>query len=173
MNNKRGISQAFGAPSDHLDLRQARVFDVFGISRVLIRAIRDLCGPDHHDDPEKVALWSANKDPASVREWIASGADIWVGLRSGDIVAVGGLRTAGEITLLYVDPDHIGRGVGSALLRRMEQQLVEQGCVEAHLSATRTALTFYRAHGWRQASETTDWHDIRQFPMHKRLGPTG
>ncbi len=173
MNNKRGIAQAFPNRPQGVDLRPATVFDVFGISRVLTRSIRDLCQADHLGDPERLALWTANKDPATIRRWIESGAALWVAVKGDEVAAVGGLRAAREISLLYVDPGHAGRGFGSALLGRMEDALRVQGCPEAHLYATRTARDFYRARGWRDHGEPTGWHGIPQFPMRKSLHPFG
>lgn len=173
MNNKRGIAQAFGNPPQGVDQRPATVFDVFGISRVLTRSIRDLCAADHLDDAAKIALWIANKDPATIRGWIGSGAVLWVATLADEVAAVGGLRSEGEITLLYVDPDHTRRGLGAALLSRMEDALRVQGCGEAHLHATKTALAFYRAQGWAEATSPTEWYGIPQYPMRKSLHPTG
>lgn len=173
MNNKRGISQAFPAPPGGVDLRRATVFDVFGMSRVLTRSIRDLCQADHLDDPEKLGQWTANKDPASIRSWIDGGAELWVATRADEVAAVGGLRAGGEITLLYVDPDHTGRGLGSALLTRIEDALRAQGCRQAHLDATKTAHDFYLARGWHDHGDPADWHGIPQFPMRKSLHPSG
>lgn len=171
MNNKRGISQAFPNLPQGVDLRPATVFDVFGISRVLTRSIRDLCTADHLDDPAKIALWTANKDPATIRGWINSGAVLWVATLADEVSAVGGLRSEGEITLLYVDPDHTRRGLGAALLSRMEDALRAQGCAEAHLHATKTALAFYLAQGWAETSGTAEWNGIPQYHMRKSLHP--
>ncbi len=173
MTNKRGIAQAFSNVPQGVELRRATVFDVFGISRVLTRSIRDLCAADHQDDPDKIAQWTANKDPATIRGWIGSGALLWVATLADEVAAVGGLRSEGEITLLYVDPDHTGRGLGTALLSRMEQDLRAQGCTRAQLFATKTAHGFYLAQSWYDHGDPADWHGIPQFPMRKSLHPTG
>lgn len=171
MKNKRGIAQAFPNPPRGIAVRRATVFDVFDISRVLIRSIRDLCRADHLDNPENLSRWSANKDPASVRNWIDSGAILWVATQVGVVTAVGGLSGEGEISLLYVDPDHAGRGLGTALLHRLEEELQTRGVSEAHLHATKTAHSFYLAHGWHDVGDPTEWHGIPQFPMRKSLHP--
>ncbi|WP_241484039.1 GNAT family N-acetyltransferase [Ruegeria sp. ANG-R] len=147
------------------------MFDVFGMSCVLIRSITLLCEADHGNNPKKLAEWTANKDPASIRQWIASGAELWVGATGDEVSAVGGVRAAGEISLLYVDPDRSGQGLGSALLTRMEASLRAQGCSLARLHATETAFEFYLAQGWRADGEQTEWNGIPQFPMRKSLHP--
>ncbi|WP_209598117.1 hypothetical protein [Ruegeria sp. HKCCSP351] len=77
MQNKRGISQAFSKVPEGVTLRRATVFDVFDISRVLIRSITQLCGADHQGDPQAIAQWTDNKDPATIRGWIKPGSQIW------------------------------------------------------------------------------------------------
>lgn len=172
MQNKRGISQAFSTEPEGITLRRATVFDVFDISRVLIRSITQLCAADHQDDPEHLRQWTANKDPATIRGWFKPGSQIWLAKHTGQVAAAGGLFESGKVTLLYVDPDHTGQGVGAALLTRLERQLATAGCTEAHLDATRTARDFYRKHGWEPMGEVAEWNGIPQFPMRKSLHPS-
>lgn len=171
MQNKRGIAQAFGNPPSGITVRRARVFDVFDLSRVLIRSITALCAADHQNDPDNVALWTANKSPEAIRGWIEAGALLWLAERDGTVAGIGGIRDGQEISLLYVDPDHIGCGVGSALLAKLESELSKAGCRVAYLDATRTACDFYAARGWKPSGEPGDWNGISQFPMRKSLHP--
>lgn len=172
MNNKRGIAQAFSQPPQGVELRRATVFDVFGMSRVLIRSIKQLCGADHNGDAQTIANWTANKDAASIRDWVLSGAELWVADQSGQIAAVGGIRDA-EITLLYLDPDFTGRGVGYALLQRLEQQIAKAGHTEAFLEATRTAQDFYLRNGWVPTGNCSQRDDLSCFAMRKSLRSSG
>ncbi|WP_245223426.1 hypothetical protein [Ruegeria sp. HKCCSP346] len=73
MQNKRGISQAFSNVPEGIALRPATVFDVFDISRVLIRSITQLCVADHNNDPGHLEQWTAHKDPATIRGWFKPG----------------------------------------------------------------------------------------------------
>ena len=171
MQNKRGISQAFSTTPEGIALRPATVFDVFDLSRVLIRSITQLCGVDHKGDPQVIAQWTDNKDPATIRGWFRPGSQIWLAEHRGHVAAAGGLFETGTVTLLYVDPDHTGQGVGRALLNRLERQLAVCGCAEAHLDATKTAHAFYLKQGWQPAGPPGDWHGIPQYPMRKSLHP--
>nr|WP_321251623.1 GNAT family N-acetyltransferase [uncultured Ruegeria sp.] len=171
MQNKRGISQAFSAAPEGVILRRATVFDVFDISRVLIRSITQLCTADHQNDPRAIAQWTENKDPATIRGWIKPGSQIWLAERAGQVAAVGGLFETGEITLLYIDPDHTGCGLGSALLNRMEQELIAAGCSDARLEATQTAQDFYLRQGWQATGQCCDRMDLSCFAMRKSLHP--
>ncbi|NOE32201.1 MULTISPECIES: GNAT family N-acetyltransferase [unclassified Ruegeria] len=171
MQNKRGISQALSRLPGGIALRPATVFDVFDISRVLIRSITQLCVADHSNDPDHLKEWTTNKDPETIRGWFKSGSQIWVAEHEGRVAAVGGLFETGKITLLYVDPGHVGSGVGAALLNRLEQQLAACGCTEAHLDATRTARKFYLRHGWEDTGRCSDRQDLSCLAMRKSLHP--
>lgn len=156
MQNKRGISQAFVHQPSAQVLRRATVFDVFEISRVLIRSIRELCHADHQGDPARLRGWTANKSPADVRNWIAEGAEIWLIERDGCLAAVGALGAVtaqvGEVTLNYVSPDFRGQGISSHMLRHLERRLIERGARRGRLEATETAWAFYLARGWQPAA---------------------
>ncbi|MEX0308061.1 MAG: GNAT family N-acetyltransferase [Ruegeria sp.] len=147
------------------------MFDVFGMSRVLIRSITLLCEADHGNDPQNLAEWTVNKDPASIREWLARGAKLWVALHDGQFAAVGGIR-ADEITLLYTDPDHIGCGIGQALLHRLEHEIAAEGHSEARLEATRTAQDFYKRNRWSATGQCRARGEVTCFAMHKSMQPS-
>ncbi len=146
------------------------MFDVFDLSRVLNRSITQLCKADHQDDPQAIAQWTANKDPATIRDWITSGSQIWLAEHAGKVAAVGGVRGE-EITLLYIDPDHTGLGIGAVMLKRLEQELLDSGCSKGYLQATRTAQGFYLRYGWKATGQCCERKDLSCFAMRKSLHP--
>ncbi|NSY40765.1 GNAT family N-acetyltransferase [Leisingera sp. ANG59] len=152
MQNKRGISQAFAAPAAAVEIRAASVFDVFAMSRVLLASIRDLCQAGHGGDAARIAEWTANKTPEHIRSWIGGPGRYWLAERGSEAAAVGGLNPDGTISLLCVAPAAAGRGTGAAMLDHLEAELLRSGHSEGRLNATRTALDFYRKHGWREAA---------------------
>jgi GNAT superfamily N-acetyltransferase len=148
MQNKRGISQTFGGVPRGQRVRPATVFDVFDMSRVLIRSITELCEADHQGDPDQIAAWTANKSPEGIRQWLSGAHDLWVAELQGQICGVGAASPDGVVSVLYVDPSAVGRGVGTALLMQAEQHLREAGHHKATLDSTATARDFYLRLGW-------------------------
>lgn len=171
MNNKRGISQALSPQARGLEIRDATQFDAFAVSEVLIASITHLCGADHGHEPAKLLPWLENKTPADVRGWIENGAHLRLALRDGQAAAVGALsQEGGVIRLLYAAPQAKGTGTGKALLADLEERLAAQGHAEARLTATRTALGFYRACGWHEDGPPEACFGIPGYPMRKSLG---
>jgi GNAT superfamily N-acetyltransferase len=81
----------------------------------------------------------------SFRGWLCESAGRVVGFAMGD-------RSTGELWVIAVLPEFIGRGIGSRLLRAVEEWLVSCGCTRAWLTTDLDtklkAYTFYRQHGW-------------------------
>lgn len=73
----------------------------------------------------------------------------------------------GYIEVLYVDPDHEGRGIGTALLERCCLDLEQAGHRSAslHTVAGTRAQAFYRARGWI----LHDASDLRNLLYRKAL----
>lgn len=74
--------------------------------------------------------------------------------------AGGPSETAGVATLsaIYVDPDHWGEGVGTALLARIEEFCRDEGCEALEirvLAENRVGRSFYRSRGY-EAVETRE-----------------
>jgi len=89
---------------------------------------------------------------------------------SGDVVgtAMGGYDGhRGWVYYVAVSPRHRRRGIGAALMRAVEEALLERGCPKLNLqvrSANRGAVAFYRRLGY----EVED-----RISMGKRLAGTG
>ncbi|MEM1432290.1 MAG: GNAT family N-acetyltransferase [Pseudomonadota bacterium] len=79
----------------------------------------------------------------------------------GSVLGAGGwTRTRGfarraEIRHVATDPDHVRRGVASALFRHIFATAEEAGVREYECLATRTAVPFYQAMGFVEVGPTT------------------
>jgi len=140
-------------------IRLARPEEATAISELIAASIVALCGADHHDDPVRIDPWVGSKSPEAVAEMLTDPEQrLFVTDAGGKILAVGAIdwraqpRGQGRVTLLFVAPEARGQGHSRALLARMEAELHAMGRSEARLTATNTAVAFYRAQGWRAES---------------------
>ena len=129
-------------------VRRAGASDVEGIWRVHNESIRVLCQDRY--GPREIAAWIAFRPPEAYRAALAS-RDLFVAEREDEIVGFGQFDPArGEVEACYVSPGAIGRGVGSDLLARMEEQARATGHAVIRLNATLNAEAFYAGLGYRR-----------------------
>jgi GNAT superfamily N-acetyltransferase len=153
-------------------VRPAHAGDIEAMSRVMTRSITELCAADHADDPDIVAGWTRNKTPEGVARMLANPQlSMFVAEIDGAIGAVGAMADNDTVALNYVSPDHRRTGLSRALLARMEAEMAARGTQLANLTSTRTALAFYRAHGWQDDGPPEQVFSIPGYPMTKRLVP--
>jgi ribosomal protein S18 acetylase RimI-like enzyme len=120
-----------------------------------------------YDDADAVAvtdLWAAvlppnapHNDPAlSLRKKLSVDRDLLLVATVGRAVVgtvMGGYDGhRGWVYSLAVDPEHRRRGVGTALVRRLEALLAERGCLKVNLqvrSSNTAVVAFYERLGFR------------------------
>jgi GNAT superfamily N-acetyltransferase len=127
---------------DHA-IRDALVEDAELACLVVRRSITDLCQSDHRGDPATLASWLANKTPENLRHWIAS-SHVVVAVDGIEIVGVGAITNAGEITLNYVSPAFRFRGVNKAIVNCLEAIAAQRGINSVVLRSTATARVLPR-----------------------------
>lgn len=78
--------------------------------------------------------------------WLCEVENLVAGFAMGD-------RATGELWVIAVLPEYIGKGIGSALLRRVEEWLKEKGChrlwLTTDIDRNLKAYSFYLDHGWK------------------------
>jgi len=78
-------------------------------------------------------------------------------------------NNTGELYGIYVHPDFIGKGVGSALMKRALKQLRDDGYAKATLwmlESNEKSQGFYEHQGWQKSEDTKD--DVRDgFTLHE------
>ena len=122
------------------------------------------------------AHWDATPMAKRVSYWkeaIEYGEpQVMVALEGGSIVGFVGYdrsrdpkskNTTGELWTIYVDPDHIGQGVGLALWDAAREGLQDEDCTDVTVwvpLASSKALTFFDAAGFKREMNTA-----RTVPM--------
>jgi GNAT superfamily N-acetyltransferase len=149
-------------------IRQAA--DAASACDVLRRSIRDLCAPDHGDDPTVLGAWLGNKTPDSLARWIgAPGSRVLVAVEDHALIGVGAIDADGRITLNYVAPEARFRGVSKAMLCALEECARAAGVTRCTLESTTTAHRFYLAAGYAAAGDPVPAFGAFAFPMAKAL----
>jgi len=89
-----------------LEIRAALPRDAPAACQVMRRSIAELCAADHRNDESILKRWLSNKTPEIFLSWIARpDHSLLVAVEGSNILAVGAVTDAGEITLNYVSPD--------------------------------------------------------------------
>jgi GNAT superfamily N-acetyltransferase len=154
-----------------LQVRDASNADADAACEVMRRSIAELCVQDHHNDPQILKRWLANKQPEIFRSWVArTGNSVMVAVESDRILAVGSVTDAGDITLNYVSPDARFRGISRRLLTALEVRAGERGNTHCTLVSTATARRFYVANGYAEVGPAQGHFGTNSgIPMRKAL----
>lgn len=153
-----------------MDVRAAAPEDAAEICAVVRASIIALCGADHHDDPQILKAWLANKTPEDIARWIADPDNInLVVAQEGAILAAGCVTVGGEVVLNYVRPAERFRGASSALLTALEAAARGAGNLVCRLDSTATAHRFYQARGFEDCAPPTRKFGLTAWPMRKTL----
>jgi len=151
-------------------IRLAQTTDADAITALLIRSIRELCGPDYENDEEILSLWCRNKTPENIRAWVDNPNNYFIVAENADVVAgTALLSNAGEVVVCYLLPEYIGRGFGKAMLDDLINRARALGLSKITLESTRTARSFYRHQGFQELGETECQGSIPGFLMEYAL----
>jgi putative acetyltransferase len=128
-------------------IRQFRVADAEACSSI-VRAC--LLTDPQMQQPAGTALVRAGS-PGILCEW-ASRFYVAVCELENCMVGLGGVDM-NEIRLLFVHPDHQGKGIGSGLLKQLEDLVPPALFRDVFVYAAPAAAGFYRMHGYRSGGE--------------------
>ena len=155
-----------------MEIRAATLEDAPAACDVMRRSIAELCVADHRNDEAILTRWLGNKTPEIFASWIRQPDNsLFVAAEGDNILAVGSVTHAGQITLNYVSPDVRFRGVSRALLVALETQARERGNTRCTLTSTETARRFYLASGYvEDGLPVGNFGTSSGYPMSKVLG---
>ena len=127
-------------------IRSAEVADAQAICRLHIRSVRQLCADAY--SPTQLDAWIGNRIPAHYEPFLKEAVCL-VAETSGALAGFAILDPAlGEVHALYVDPDSVGKSIGTQLLMAIEDHARTAGRVELALNATLNSVSFYERHGY-------------------------
>lgn len=139
---------------ERIEVREASEEDAEEILRVHSTSIRRL-GPEAYDEHQVDAWDREDREPDDYIESIRDDEKrVVVAISEGTVVGFGDVNLEeGEITAVYVDPDHVREGVGTALLERLEAIARENGLGSLELLSTLVAVDFYEDAGYEPVEE--------------------
>lgn len=151
-------------------LREAVVADADAACQVLKRSIVECCALDHHRDPTRIATWIANKTSENVSAWIAHpGVYALIAESASKPVGVGMITRSGQVTLCYLVPEALYKGIGRALLNAMLDRAQHWGLRTVHLESTQTALAFYARNGFKPDGAPFNENGLIGTPMSRDI----
>ena len=146
--------------------------DATAACNVIRSAIRECCADDHGTDAAVLEGWLRNKTPEFLRKCILDPTAFSAVARvNGETVGFASVLDTGEVTLCYVAPSMVFKGVGKALLAALEEHALLAGVGALRLESTRTARTFYLRNGFLAEGPPILAFGIEGQPMRKELRP--
>lgn len=132
-------------------IRRAREEDSEGIWRVHTRSIRKITSS--HYTLEEIESWAGPPKPEHYVESIRN-KEFYIAEEGSAVIGFGTLdHRQNEIEAVYVSPEVVRRGVGSAILRRLEGRAQELGLKSLKMDASLNAVPFYKSAGYEPQKE--------------------
>jgi len=130
-----------------MQIRRATIDDAAAICDMHVRSIRQLCSADY--TAEQIEAWAWRKRPENYSRAMSEGGEtMFVAVDEHDRVAGFVAFRDGEIYGLYVAPESVRKGIGTALLEVAEAEMRRAGVTVVKFRSTTTALPFYLRHGY-------------------------
>jgi GNAT superfamily N-acetyltransferase len=105
--------------------------------------------------------------PAKVEQF-SHERDCLVAEEEGAIIGTAALE-GDELVTFFVDPQHQGRGIGSALLKAIETIARHHGRRELKVDASLTGTAFYERHGYERTGRILEGTAGPQISLRKQL----
>jgi putative acetyltransferase len=113
----------------------------------------------------EVQLWATQLSLIGMKRKLRE-LEVWLAELDGVVAGWGAIR-ADYLEGLYTAPEFARRGIGAALLERLEGLMRGRGIQAVRLEASSNAREFYFRRGYRSAGAQTI---ERAWPMTKQLG---
>lgn len=153
-----------------MEIRRYRSID--GIELLISKAVEDI-EPEHYSEDQQSHLEEVipemNVDFAEKDRY-----NYFVAIEDEKIIGVAGFqKESGTVAGIFVDPKHKKKGIGSKLMRKIEENAREQGITEMETLASLEAVDFYKKNGYKitgEKKQDIEGKDIEIKVMVKQLG---
>jgi len=138
------------------------------IQNLIWNSIRVLNSSDYDSDMIDIMVnW---QDEKSLEEKFNKGT-YYIALDENQVIGVGGL-VGDEICTMFTDSSHLRLGIGSSILKLLEDEAKKKNIEKIFLSSTITAHEFYSKQGFteiKKAIHKLNGHDFLVYVMEKNL----
>lgn len=112
---------------------------------IFLRAIREVASKDY--TPAQIAAWAKVDDAEVWGQWRAS-RPTWLAMNGSVPIGFADLKSDGCLDMMFVDPDHQGKGVAGLLLATVEAAARNQSLQRIFTEASLTARPFFERRGF-------------------------
>lgn len=143
-----------------LSVRPAKLGDAEALTSIALLSKGSWGYPD-----EYLQLW---KDELTITGAYIDAHVVWCAEQGGTVVGFYSLTQVAEgleLDFLYLLPDHMGQGVGSALLRHAMEHARAMGVQSLRIVSDPNAEGFYTKHGARRIGMMPSKPDGRSIPL--------
>ncbi len=148
-----------------MKIRRLKQHDAVRTAHVIFKSLNKL---NSHDYPKHVIRGLARRYAAGPLWESNDDFEIYVAVGGGRVVGTASLQDAG-IYSMFVDPDFTRRGVGRALMNRLESLAYDHGQHLITLTSSITAVSFYLACGYTITQKFESLRTGCLFEMQKAL----
>lgn len=153
-----------------MHIRKSNIVDQQPIAAFIQETIRTINIADYSE--EHVIIWS-NAISSDMLEARFDSVIQYVADDDDEVVGVGDIRVdAKEVDFLYIHKNYIGKGIGSSLLKKLEEAAKESGLSGLNVTSSITAKPFFERKGFVVQDEyvkTMSGKDFKVFLMKKGL----
>ena len=62
----------------------------------------------------------------------------------------------GEIAGIYIDPKYLGKGIGTQIIKKIEDKALQKGILQLNVNSSLNSINFYHRKGYKLAREKED-----------------
>lgn len=136
---------------DDITIRRYVPDDLDGLIAIFTRAVRETAIRDY--SPEQLRAWAPDRPDRDAWAARRTSRPTFIAEAGGAAAGFTDLEPDGHIDMMFVHPDHQGRGVAAALLAHVEAQARKAGLSRIFTEASLTARPFFARHGFIVISE--------------------
>lgn len=148
------------------DIRPYQASDAQPVSEIIRTTMRRSNAADYPADRLQLLIdyFSPEKVQQINEDRVCLVAEI-----DGEVIATGAVE-ADKLVTFFVQPEHQGKGIGTALLLELERMAFARGLGELRVDASLTGASFYERHGYERTGDVFDGTAGPQISLEKQIG---